>query len=86
MAKKSMIARDVKREKLINKFLNKRKKIKSKIKGTNNFNEQLEIQRMIQSLPRNSSSIRLRRRCWATGRSRGYFRVFGLSRHVLVGK
>jgi len=83
MAKKSMIARDVKREKLINKFLNKRKKIKSKIKGTNNFNEQLEIQRMIQSLPRNSSSIRLRRRCWATGRSRGYFRVFGLSRHVL---
>jgi len=83
MAKKSMIARDVKREKLIHKLSNKRKNIKAKIKETNNFNEQLEVQKMIQSLPRDSSSIRLRKRCWATGRSRGYFRVFGLSRHVL---
>jgi len=83
MAKKSMIARDIKREKLINKFLYKRNRIKSEIKETNNFNEQLEIQKKIQRLPRNSSSVRLRKRCWATGRSRGYFRVFGLSRHVL---
>lgn len=83
MAKKSMIARDVKREKLINKLSKKRQEIKLKIKTANNFNEQLEIQKMIQKLPKNSSAIRLRKRCWATGRSRGYFRTFGLSRHVL---
>lgn len=83
MAKKSMIARDIKREKLINKYFNKRQKIKKNIKETENFKEQLEIQKMLQTLPRNSAPIRLRKRCWATGRSRGYFRVFGLSRHVL---
>ena len=37
----------------------------------------------LQKLPRNSSKIRIRNRCWKTGRPRGYYRDFGLSRHVL---
>lgn len=84
MAKKSMIARDTKRQKLIDEYSDKRKRIRSMVKKKNNkFNKQIEIQTMLQSLPRNSAPNRLRKRCWATGRSRGYFRIFGLSRHSL---
>lgn len=83
MAKKSMIARDKKREKLIQKYKKKREKLKLLVRRKHNFNEQLELQEMLQNLPRNSAPARFRQRCWATGRSRGYFRLFGLSRHVL---
>ena len=83
MAKKSMIQRDIKREKLLHKHFNKRKELKLRIKQTKSFDEQLGIQKLLQNLPRNSSPVRLRKRCWVTGRSRGHFRVFGLSRHVL---
>lgn len=83
MAKKSMIERNKKREKLINQYEKRRKSIKSLIKQKQDFNKQLELQVMLQSLPRNSAPVRSRKRCWATGRSRGYFRTFGLSRHVL---
>jgi len=41
------------------------------------------MQRTLQRLPGNSSPIRLKNRCWKTGRSRGFYRDFGLSRHVL---
>nr|YP_009589150.1 30S ribosomal protein S14 [Corallina ferreyrae]QBL75666.1 30S ribosomal protein S14 [Corallina ferreyrae] len=83
MAKKSMIQRDIKRKKLINKNINKRTNIKIKIKKAKSFDEQLEIQQALQKLPRNSAPTRLRNRCWLTGRSRGYYRIFGLSRHVI---
>ena len=83
MAKKSMIERDRKRAKLILKYENKRKKLKVLIKQKQEFSKQLKAQSMMQKLPRNSAPTRLRKRCWATGRSRGYFRAFGLSRHVL---
>ena len=83
MAKKSMIQRDIKREKLMKKNIRKRQIIKTKIKNTKDFEEQLKIQINLQKIPRNSSPIRLRNRCWVTGRSRGYYRVFGVSRHVL---
>lgn len=83
MAKKSMIERDKKRKKLIDRYKKQRKSLKLTVKQKQNFDEQLELQRIMQSLPRNSAPIRLRKRCWATGRSRGYFRLFGLSRHVL---
>lgn len=83
MAKKSMIERDNKRERLIEKYQSQRKSLKLTAKQKKNFDEQLELQRTMQKLPRNSAPIRLRKRCWATGRSRGYFRLFGLSRHVL---
>jgi len=83
MAKKSMRAREDKRMKLVSQYDEKRTALKKQIKKTNSFQEQLEIQEKLQNLPRNSAPSRLRNRCWMTGRSRGVYRDFGLSRHVL---
>ena len=83
MAKKSMIERDIKREKLTKKYLKKRTEIKARIKKTTEFDEQLYIQEILQKFPRNSLPIRRRKRCKITGRSRSYSRTFGLSRHIL---
>nr|AYR06243.1 ribosomal protein S14 [Renouxia sp.] len=83
MAKQNMIQREVKRQELYKKYKKMREDIKSEIKHTYDFNKQLDLQEKLQQLPRNSSPIRQRQRCWLTGRSRGYYRMFGLSRHVL---
>nr|YP_009393132.1 ribosomal protein S14 [Bostrychia moritziana]ARW61694.1 ribosomal protein S14 [Bostrychia moritziana] len=83
MAKKSMIQREIKREKLIKKYTEKRKKIKNLINSAQSFNDVIKIQKELQKLPRNSIKCRARNRCWMTGRSRGFYRNFGLSRHVL---
>nr|YP_010204119.1 ribosomal protein S14 [Ahnfeltia fastigiata]UAT97668.1 ribosomal protein S14 [Ahnfeltia fastigiata] len=83
MAKQSMRQREVKRQKLVDKHKAKRIEIKNKIKKTANFDKQIELQQELQKLPRNSAPSRLRNRCWLTGRSRGYYKNFGLSRHVL---
>jgi small subunit ribosomal protein S14 len=83
MAKKSMIAREVKRAKLVAKYAAKRTELKEQIRTTEDPVEQFELQRKLQQLPLNSSPIRQRNRCWVTGRSRGYYRDFGLSRNVL---
>lgn len=83
MAKKSSIQKEIKKNKLINKYQNKRLEIKEQIKNTNSFEQKIYLQQQLQNLPRNSSKIRLRNRCWLTGRSRGYYRHFGISRHVL---
>nr|YP_009509311.1 ribosomal protein S14 [Gracilaria vermiculophylla]AXI96961.1 ribosomal protein S14 [Gracilaria vermiculophylla]QXU75166.1 ribosomal protein S14 [Gracilaria vermiculophylla]WDZ68023.1 ribosomal protein S14 [Gracilaria vermiculophylla] len=83
MAKKSMIAREIKRKKLIQKYHTERKKIKSKLSNKLNFIEQIELQKELQKLPKNSTPCRRRNRCWKTGRSRGFYKDFGLSRHVL---
>nr|YP_009944624.1 ribosomal protein S14 [Osmundea sinicola]QFR99918.1 ribosomal protein S14 [Osmundea sinicola] len=82
MAKKSMVQREEKRKKLINKYKIKREIIKSSIKIINNFEEHIKLQEQLQKLPRNSLACRGRNRCWMTGRSRGFYRDFGLSRHV----
>lgn len=83
MAKKSMIARERKREKLVNKYAEKRSNLLAALKTSTDFSERLELQRKLQKIPTNSAKTRLRNRCWKTGRSRGVFRDFGLSRHVL---
>ena len=83
MAKKNMIQRDKKRLVLTEKYLKQRKELKRKVKLTQNFDEQLRIQGLLQKFPRNSLEIRQRKRCLVTGRSRGYFRQFGVSRHIL---
>jgi len=69
MAKKSVIARQVKRERLADKYAEKR----AALKEAGDFVG-------LQKLPRNSNPIRLRNRCAITGRSKGYLRKFGLSR------
>lgn len=83
MAKKSMIEREKKRIRLEKKYSLRRVQLLNEYNSTTDFNEKLEIHSKIQKLPRNSSKIRIRRRCWKTGRPRGVFRDFGLSRHVV---
>lgn len=83
MAKKSMIERERKRIKLNQKYAAKRNTLLLQYKTTKDFNLKLQIHSKIQKLPRNSAKIRIRNRCWKTGRSRGYYRDFGISRHVL---
>lgn len=83
MAKKSMLEREKKRLKLVKKYAEKRKEALAKLKKASDLNELFEANKFIQKLPRNSSKIRLRNRCWHTGRPRGYFRFFGLSRNSL---
>jgi small subunit ribosomal protein S14 len=84
MAKKSMIAREVKRSSLIKKFENKRRELKEVIRSPNSsFEEKESAQMQLQKLPRDSSKSRLRNRCNLTGRPHGYYRKFGLSRNKL---
>ncbi len=78
-----MIQRELKRVKLVSKYSAKRKEIVESLKNVKNLNEIFALQKNLQKLPRNSMSIRLRNRCWKTGRSRGFYRDFGVSRHVL---
>lgn len=83
MAKKSMLEREKKREKLVEKYAEKREALKEQMSNVNlSQQDKLTIHRQLQQLPRNSSPCRLRNRCWMTGRSRGYYSDFGLSRHV----
>ena len=83
MAKKSMIEREKKRIKLQKRYALKRISLLSKYKNEESFSKKLELQSKIQKLPRNSAKTRIQNRCWKTGRPRGVFRDFGLSRHVL---
>jgi small subunit ribosomal protein S14 len=83
MAKKSMIEREKKRIKLNKKYAEKRSTLLAKYRTTEDFTLKLEIHSKIQKLPRNSATNRIRNRCWKTGRPRGYYRDFGVSRHVL---
>ena len=83
MAKKSMIQRELKRQRLVIKYAEKRENLKKQIKEANFLKEKLALHRKLQQLPKNSSPVRLHNRCLVTGRPKGYFRDFGLSRHVL---
>ncbi|MEB3336832.1 MAG: 30S ribosomal protein S14 [Leptolyngbyaceae bacterium] len=83
MAKKSMIEREKKRQKLVDKYAEKRQALKEEFESATSQQKKLEIHRKIQQLPRASSPTRLRNRCWVTGRSRGVYSDFGLSRHVI---
>jgi len=82
MAKKSMIEREKKRIKLQKKYALKRASLLNQYQKEDNFNLKLQLHSKIQKLPRNSAKTRIRNRCWKTGRLRGVFRDFGLSRHV----
>ena len=83
MAKESIIQREYKRERLILKYANKRESIKNDLKITNSFLERIAVYKKFEKIPRNSAPSRHRNRCWVTGRSRGFYKDFGLSRHVL---
>lgn len=82
MAKKSMIEREKKRQQTVAKYAPKRAALKEQLAQATSQQAKVNIHRQLQQLPRNSAPTRLRNRCWVTGRSRGYYRDFGLSRHV----
>jgi small subunit ribosomal protein S14 len=83
MAKKSMVEREKKRARLVAKYAEKRADLKEQFNAATSQTEKLEIHRKLQQLPRSSSKVRMRNRCWATGRPRGVYRDFGLSRHCI---
>nr|YP_009367590.1 ribosomal protein S14 [Pseudocharacium americanum]YP_009367679.1 ribosomal protein S14 [Ignatius tetrasporus]ARK14608.1 ribosomal protein S14 [Pseudocharacium americanum]ARK14697.1 ribosomal protein S14 [Ignatius tetrasporus] len=83
MAKKSMIQREQKRQRLVLKYAQKRQTLKNLIKNAEFFEEKLHLHRKLQQLPKNSATVRLHNRCLITGRPKGYFRDFGLSRNML---
>ncbi len=83
MAKKSMIARELKRKKLVSKYLSKKLLLKKALKEALTLEAKLNISKKIQKIPKNAAKVRLRNRCWKTGKPRGYFRFFGLCRNVL---
>lgn len=87
MAKKSMINRELKREKMVAKYAQKRANLKAVINDSKASDEErLDAMLQLQALPRNASPVRLRNRCGLTGRPHGYFRKFGLSRNMLRQK
>jgi len=77
-----MIEREKKRIKLHSKYRIKRTNLIKSYKEATTFSLKLELHSKLQKLPRNSAKTRIRNRCWKTGRPRGLFRDFGISRHV----
>nr|YP_009309830.1 ribosomal protein S14 [Orobanche rapum-genistae]ALJ02284.1 ribosomal protein S14 [Orobanche rapum-genistae] len=84
MAKKSLIQKEKKRQKLAQKYHLIRRSSKEEInKKVPSLNDKREIYGKLQSLPRNSAPTRLHHRCFSTGRPRANYRDFGLSGHIL---
>ena len=75
MAKKAMVERNLKREKLVDKYAEKRAELKERARKGDR-----EAVVELSKLPRNASSTRLRNRCQINGRPRGFMREFGISR------
>lgn len=71
MSKKSIIARQIKREKMVEKY----RETRLKLKEEGNYDA-------LSKLPKNASPVRLKNRCQLTGRPKGYMRKFGLSRYL----
>ncbi len=82
MAKKSMLEREKRRKKLADKYMSERMDLKEQFRLAQSPIDKLEIQRLIQRLPRNSAPTRQRNRCRVTGRPRGYYADFGLCRNL----
>lgn len=83
MAKKSAVERERRRQLLVARYAQKRQELKQQIQMASSLEERLGLQRRLQRLPRDSSAVRLHNRCLLTGRPKGYFRDFGLSRHMV---
>ncbi|MCF8242192.1 MAG: 30S ribosomal protein S14 [Melioribacteraceae bacterium] len=69
MARKGLLAREAKKQRMVEKYAEKRKELKE----AGDYDA-------LQKLPRNASPVRLHNRCMLTGRPRGYYRKFGISR------
>lgn len=84
MAKTSMINRELKRQKMVAKFADKRAALKKTMSDLNIDEEERQHARdKFNALPRDSSPVRLRSRCRISGRPHGFYRKFGLARNHL---
>jgi len=84
MAKKSMIAREDKRARLVAKYAEKRAALKAILSDVNaSDDDKWDAQIALQKLPRDASPVRRQRRCQVTGRPHAVYRKFGLCRNKL---
>ena len=84
MAKKSKIAKNQQRQKLVAKYRERRAELVKVLKDPEaSFEDKYNAQRAISKMPRDASACRVKNRCFLTGRPRGYYRKFGLSRIAL---
>ncbi|MCF6300743.1 MAG: 30S ribosomal protein S14 [Proteobacteria bacterium] len=84
MAKKSMVERDLKRKRIVAKYAVKRAALKKIIADPKtSFEVMMDAQEKLQKMPRNASPVRMRNRCQISGRPRGYYTKFGLSKTKL---
>lgn len=84
MAKVSMLQRELKRARTVEKYAARRAEIKAKLKNPDiDYDERMELQMKLQKMPRDSSPVRQRSRCSLTGRPHGVYRKFGLGRNKL---
>ena len=81
MAKTSMVQREKRRARVVKRYATRRAQLKELIRDPRTSpEERVAAQSKLQSLPRDASPSRQRNRCAITGRSRGVYRKFGLSR------
>ena len=84
MAKKSMIAREKKRTKMVKRYADKRTQLKAIINSLEaSFEDKEKAELSLQKMPRDACPVRVRNRCRLTGRPHGFYRKFGLSRNKL---
>lgn len=84
MAKTSKINRNEHRKQMVAKYASRRKELKDIIRSVSSSDaERFEAVKKLAKLPRDASPTRVRNRCALTGRPRGYYRKFGLSRIAL---
>lgn len=83
MTRKGLLEREKKRERLVEKYATRRAELKRIANDANrSFDERMAARRQLHLLPRNSSPVRRRNRCFVTGRPRAYMRYFGVCRIV----
>ena len=81
MAKTSMVEREKRRERIVKRYAARRAQLKELIRSPKTSPEERQAaQAKLQQMPRDAAASRLRNRCQITGRSRGVYRKFGLSR------
>ena len=84
MAKKSQINRNLKRQKTVARFASRRQALKAIIRNpSSTFDERQEAIAKLQAMPRDASATRVKNRCPVSGRSKGYYRKFNISRIAL---
>ena len=84
MAKRSVINRELGRQRLVGKYAERRKELKDILRNPEStYEDREDAQKVLNALPRNSSPVRLQNRCRLTGRAHAYYRKFGLGRNKL---